>query len=445
MNKEPNRPYRDKPYFKWGTTALVVIIISILLVVIFTDIPGFFSVLKGFGAILSPLVAGVVFAFLLNPLVKFVDTRLAPALEKKKAKNPKARYSPQKLSRAAGIVFALVIAVLLVYAFFSMLLPQLYESVMGIVASAEDYYRSIETWANKLLQDNPEIQSYVEAALDEVYNFLRNWVSTSLLSDMQKLLTTLTTSVVAVVKSVANLLIGLVASVYMLWSKDVFQAQAKKLIVAVFRPSAADHLFYLGRETNKIFNGFVIGKIIDSLIIGFLCYFGMLILRLPYPVLVATVVGVTNVIPFFGPIIGAVPCGFLILLVNPLQCFYFVIFVICLQQLDGNVIGPKILGNTIGISSLGVLISILIGGGLFGLTGMLLCVPTYSVLYSLIKGASEKKLEKRGLPVQTETYTTLEQIDPETLAAVDSASPNSHSRDKGSMGSLFKRAFGKKK
>ena len=117
----------------------------------------------------------------------------------------------------------------------------------------------------------------------------------------------------------------------------------------------------------------------------------------------------------------------------------------CVRDRDGNVIGPKILGNTIGISSLGVLISILIGGGLFGLTGMLLCVPTYSVLYSLIKGASEKKLEKRGLPVQTETYTTLEQIDPETLAAVDSASPNSHSRDKGSMGSLFKRAFGKKK
>jgi predicted PurR-regulated permease PerM len=401
MNKEPNRPYRDKPYFKWGTTALVVIIISILLVVIFTDIPGFFSVLKGFGAILSPLVAGVVFAFLLNPLVKFVDTRLCPVLEKKKQKNPKARYSPQKLSRAAGIVFALVIAVLLVYAFFSMLLPQLYESVMGIVASAEDYYRSIETWANKLLQDNPEIQSYVEAALDEVYNFLRNWVSTSLLSDMQKLLSTLTTSVIAVVKSVANLLIGLVASIYMLWSKDLFQAQAKKLIVAVFRPSAADHLFYLGRETNKIFNGFVIGKIIDSAIIGILCYFGMLILKLPYPILVATVIGITNVIPFFGPIIGAVPCAFLILLVNPLQCFYFVIFVICLQQLDGNVIGPKILGNTIGISGFWVLVSITVAAGLFGFAGMLLGVPVFACIHSAVSFLCESSLRKKGVTDDT--------------------------------------------
>lgn len=410
MKKESNRPYRDKPYFKWGVTALVVIIISILLVVIFTDIPGFFDMLKGFGAILSPLVSGAVFAFLLNPLVKFIDTRLCSVLEKKKQQNPKARYSPQKLSRAAGIVFALVIAGLLIYAFFSMLLPQLYESVMGIVGSAEDYYRSIESWVNKLLQDNPEIQTYVESALDEVYNFLRNWVSTSLLSDMQKLLSTLTTSVIAVIKSVANLFIGLVASVYMLWSKDVFQAQAKKMIVALFRPAAADHLFYLGRETNKIFNGFVIGKIIDSAIIGVLCYLGMLILKLPYPILVATVVGITNVIPFFGPIIGAVPCAFLILLVNPLQCFYFVIFVICLQQLDGNVIGPKILGNTVGISGFWVLVSITVAAGLFGFAGMLLGVPVFAIIYMLISDSVNLALKKKGDTTATDAYYSIEKV-----------------------------------
>ena len=410
MKNEPNRPYRDKPYFKWGVTALVVIIISILLVVIFTDIPGFFAMLKGFGAILSPLVYGVVFAFLLNPLVKFVDTRLCPVLEKKKQQNPKAHYAPQKLSRGAGIVFALVIAGLLIYAFFSMLLPQLYDSVMGIVGSAEDYYRSIENWVNKLLQDNPEIQKYVEAALDEVYNFLRSWVSTSLLSDMQKLLSTLTTSVIAVVKSVANLLIGLVASVYMLWSKDVFQAQAKKMIVALFRPAAADHLFYLGRETNKIFNGFVIGKIIDSAIIGVLCYLGMLILKLPYPILVATVVGITNVIPFFGPIIGAVPCAFLILLVNPLQCFYFVIFVICLQQLDGNVIGPKILGNTVGISGFWVLVSITVAAGLFGFAGMLLGVPVFAIIYMLISDSVNLALRKKGDTTVTDAYYSIDKV-----------------------------------
>ena len=410
MKNEGNHPYRDKPYFKWGMTALAVIIISILLVVIFTDIPGFFTMLKGFGAILSPIISGVVFAFLLNPLVRFVDTRLCPVLEQKKAKNPKAKYVPKKLSRAAGIVFALIVAGLIVYGFFSLLLPQLYESVTGIVSNAETYYKSIETWVNKLLQDNPEIRSYVEAGLDEVYSFLRNWVSTSLLSDMQKVLSTLTTSVIAVVKSVANLLIGLVASVYMLWSKDVFQAQAKKLIVAIFRPSSADHLFYLGRETNKIFNGFVIGKIIDSAIIGVLCYIGMLVFKLPYPILVATVVGITNVIPFFGPIIGAVPCAFLILLVNPLQCFYFVIFVVCLQQLDGNVIGPKILGNTVGISGFWVLVSITVAAGLFGFAGMLLGVPVFAIIYMLISDAVDRLLKKKGDTTQTDAYYGIERV-----------------------------------
>ncbi|MBD9198574.1 MAG: AI-2E family transporter, partial [Clostridiales bacterium] len=156
--------------------------------------------------------------------------------------------------------------------------------------------------------------------------------------------------------------------------------------------------------------GFVIGKIIDSLIIGFLCYFGMLILRLPYPVLVATVVGVTNVIPFFGPIIGAVPCGFLILLVNPLQCFYFVIFVICLQQLDGNVIGPKILGNTIGISGFWVLVSITVAAGLFGFAGMLLGVPVFAIIYMLISDSVNLLLKKKGDTTATDAYYAIERV-----------------------------------
>lgn len=365
--------------------------------------------LKGFGAILSPLVAGVVFAFLLNPLVKFVDTRLCPVLEKKKQKNPKARYSPQKLSRAAGIVFALVIAVLLVYAFFSMLLPQLYESVMGIVASAEDYYRSIETWANKLLQDNPEIQSYVEAALDEVYNFLRNWVSTSLLSDMQKLLSTLTTSVIAVVKSVANLLIGLVASIYMLWSKDLFRrrpkADRRRLPSLRRRPSVLsrprdkqdlqrlchrqDHRLRHHRHSVLLRHADPQAALSHSGGDGHRHHERHSLLR-----------------PHHRR--GAV--RILILLVNPLQCFYFVIFVICLQQLDGNVIGPKILGNTIGISGFWVLVSITVAAGLFGFAGMLLGVPVFAIIYLLISDAINLSLKKKGDTTRTDAYYSIEKV-----------------------------------
>ena len=185
---------------------------------------------------------------------------------------------------------------------------------------------------------------------------------------------------------------------------------------------AADHILHLGRETNKIFNGFVIGKIIDSAIIGVICYIGMLILKLPYPALVATIVGVTNVIPFFGPIIGAVPSGLLILLVNPLQAFYFVIFVICLQQLDGNVIGPKILGNTVGISGFWVLISITVAASLFGFAGMLLGVPVFAVIYMLISDAVNLALSRKGRTTVTDAYGPIQEVsDLDRPAAAEAA------------------------
>ena len=396
--------HRDKPYVKWGLTALAVIFISILLVVIFTNLPGFFGMLTALEAILEPLIFGVVIAFLLNPIVRFVDSRLLPLLEQKTKLKP---AHIRNLSRAAGIFIGVVVAVLILYAFFSMLLPQLYESVVGIVDNAENYYMSIDRWVTNVLEDNPEIQGYVDSALGKIYEFINNWITTTFLQDVQKLLATVTTSVVAVVKSLMNVLIGLVASVYILWSKETFQAQGKKIIVAAFSRKGAD----LGRNIYRVFNGFVIGKIVDSAIIGVLCYIGILILKMPYPALIATVIGVTNVIPFFGPIIGLVPCAFLILLVNPLQAFYFVIFILVLQQVDGNVIGPKILGNTVGISGFWVLASITIAASLFGFTGMILGVPVFAILYLLISDSVNEKLRKKSLTTDTRAYRDIQTVD----------------------------------
>ena len=393
--------HRDKPYVKWGLTALVVIFVSILLVVIFTDLPGFFGVLTALEMILEPLIFGVVIAFLLNPIVRFVDSRLLPLLEQK------TKWKPafiRNLSRAAGIFVSVVVAVLILYAFFSMLLPQLYESVVGIVDNAETYYTSIDRWVTNILEDNPEIQSYVDSALGKIYEFINNWITTTFLQDVQKLLTTLTSSVVAFVKGFMNFLIGFVASIYILWSKETFQAQSKKIIVALLSPKGADHVFYLGRNIYRVFNGFVIGKIVDSAIIGVLCYIGILILKMPYPALIATVIGVTNVIPFFGPIIGLVPCAFLILLVNPLQAFYFVIFILVLQQVDGNIIGPKILGSSTGLSGIWVLFSILLFGGLFGFVGMLIGVPVFAVIYDLIRQLIIRGLELRSKSKMFDDY-----------------------------------------
>mgnify|MGYP004486478471 FL=1 len=397
----------DKRYFKWGLTALVVIFISILLVVIFTNLPGFFAMLRSIGKILSPLIAGVVIAFLLNPLVVFVDNRLGPLLAKKMKKAQTAKT----ISRVCGIIASLIVGSLLIYAFFAMLLPQLYESVTNIVDNAGEYFNSIERWITNILEDNPEIQGYVDKGLEQLRAFIENWVTTTFLSDMSKLVTTVSTSVFAVIKSLTNFIIGLVASIYMLWSKDTFRAQTKKIMVAALRPSAADRLLSLGRSAYRIFNGFIIGKLIDSVIIGILCYIVCAALKMPFTALVATIVGVTNVIPFFGPIIGAVPSAFLILLVDPLKAFYFVIAVIVIQQLDGNVIGPKILGNTIGISGFWVLASITIAAGIFGFAGMLLGVPVFALLYVIISDAVNARLRKKQHTTVTEDYRDIQTVE----------------------------------
>lgn len=400
------REEHDRRYFKWGLTALTVIFISILLVVIFTNLPGFFALLGSIGKILSPLVSGIVIAFLLNPIFNFVDLRLRPLLRKRGMKEKKART----FSRAVALVFAFLFGTFIVYAFFAMLVPQLYESVMSIVESAPEYYQSLEKWAVNILEGNPEIRTYVEKALETIQTYVQNWVKTSFLSDVQKLLATLTTSVMAVVKSITNFIIGLVASIYILWSKDTFQAQAKKMVVAAFKPAAADHLLDLGSSINRIFSGFIIGKIIDSAIIGVLCYICMTLMKMPYTALIATIVGVTNVIPVFGPFIGAVPSALIILLVDPLQAFYFVIFIIVLQQVDGNVIGPKILGNTVGISGFWVLISITVAASIFGFAGMLLGVPVFAVIYLIISDIVNSALRRKNKTTVTDDYYGIREV-----------------------------------
>lgn len=408
---------RDSRYVKWGLTALAVIFISIVLVVIFTNLPGFFDVLKKTGKILSPLVTGAVIAFLLNPLVKLVDRGVKSYFLKRQMKEKNAA----KLSRTAGVLFALVFAVLVLIGFFSMLLPQLYESVLSIWNSAPAYYRKAEAWALEVLEDNPEIQIYINTAFDKVYEVVENWFKTTFLSDMTKLLSAVTSSVIAVIKSFANFIIGFVASIYILFSKEKFQAQAKKLVAGIFSPAGADRVLAIAAETNRVLNGFVIGKIIDSAIIGVLCYIGMALLRLPYAALLSTIVGITNVIPVFGPVIGMIPGALILLLINPLQALYFLIFVLVLQQVDGNVIGPKILGNTVGISGFWVLVSITIAASLFGFAGMLLGVPVFAIIYSLVSDKLNRRLRKKDLPTETDDYYAIHKMD--DLAPLEPAEP----------------------
>lgn len=391
---------RNNKYFRWGLTALCVIMASAIFVVIFTNLQGFFQVIRDAIKILSPLIYGAVFAYLLNPLEKLVENSLRPRLTRKMKSPDKA----QTVSRVLGVLTAILIGGFLVYGLFALVLPQLYETILSIVSNLQEYMGKAESWILNLLADHPDLQRAANSVLDKIYHFLQHDLPEQLLSNVQTYLTGVTNSVMAVVREIISILIGLVASIYILWSKDTFQSQAKKLIVAVFRPTAANRILYVGRETHRIFSGFIVGKIIDSLIVGVLYYIGMKIIGLPFPVLIATIVGVTNIIPFFGPFIGIIPSAVLILLVDPLQAFYFLIFAVILQQIDGNVIAPKILGDSIGISGFWVLISITLAGNLFGFAGMLLGVPVFAVLYTLLCEWTNRSLRSKHRPTVTEVY-----------------------------------------
>lgn len=403
--------WKQSRYFPLGIMILSIVVISLLLLAVVLNLSSVSAAVGRIFDVFSPVINGVVFAYLLNPLMNFIDRRLYPFLVRRKMPEPKAK----KLSRAVSLVFALLFALVLIYEFFNMLLPQLVESVTSIVNNMGTYYSDAEKWILGILDNNPELRTWANNFMGQMEEFVTKWIQDNdLLSNVNKLfsgLTSITSSVVSVVQGVLDLLIGFVAAVYILWSRDTFLAQIKKITVAIWKEQTADHLFDLGRRIHKVFSGFVTGKLVDSMIIGVLCYIGMLILRLPFPALVATVVGVTNIIPFFGPMIGAVPCGFLILLVNPLQCLYFAIFIFALQQVDGNIIGPRILGDTIGISGFWILVSITVAGGLFGFAGMILGVPVFAVLYMLVSDVVSSLLRRKHHTTNTEAYYAIEHVE----------------------------------
>lgn len=385
---------------------LTVVSVSLVLLAIVLNLSAVGAFFKTLQRVFSPVIIGLVLAYLMNPLMNFMERRLYPRFEKKTT-----QVKAKRRSRTISLSFALLVMLVIVYEFCALLLPQLYESILGIGNNVSNYYATIDGWLASFFADNPEMRTNVDRFIVETFEMVKNWANSGLLPGIETILTGLTTSIVSMVRTLLNVLIGVFVAVYMLYSRDTFLAQSKKVIVAVCSEQTANRILDVGRRIHKVFSGFIIGKIVDSLIIGLLCYFGMRILRLPYPELIATVIGVTNVIPFFGPFIGAIPSAFLILLVNPLQALYFCIFILVLQQLDGNVIGPRILGDSIGISGFWVLISITVAGGLFGFAGMVLGVPVFAVAYMLINDFIVFKLKEKKKPVDTACYQTIQTVD----------------------------------
>ncbi|MCI7106543.1 MAG: AI-2E family transporter [Lachnospiraceae bacterium] len=353
------------------------------------------------------IIIGLVLAYLLNPIVKNLEGFLYKHLQKKIKTDKKAKKLSRGLGIAGAILFLLVILVLLI----AMIVPATISSIAGLVDTLPgNVAHLISTIQNGKLGDF-ELTDTISSILTKLTDTLEKWATNTLLPQAQAYLLQITSGVITIFKAVMNFVVGIIVAAYVLMIKERLIGQSKKVIFSVFKPKQGNVIVELMHKANEIFGGFIGGKLIDSAIIGVICYLGCCILRIPDAMLVAVIVGVTNIIPVFGPFIGAVPSLLLVVIQSPWHALYLLIFIIILQQVDGNIIGPKILGSSTGLSSFWVMFSILIGGGLFGFLGMLLGVPVFAMIYYILRRLVNYGIEKKHLPLATDDYVEIAGVD----------------------------------
>lgn len=403
----------NNKYFRWGLTAFFVLAAAIAFYYFIfhsSNIRAGFHVVID---ILMPVVWGLAIAYLLTPVLNFVENKLfLPLCRKCKMKETPKRNS---FVRGISILVTAFLFVALIYMLFSMLISQIVPSVESIIVNFDSYTNNIIKWINKTLENNPDISAYAVKMVDTYSEQLEKWL-TDVIPNTVDLIKTVSISVLNLIGVLWDFIIGFIISIYVLASKEKFAGQAKKTAFALFEQDTANTVIKNFRFTHKTFIGFLGGKIVDSIIIGILCFIGTSIMKTPYAVLVSVIIGVTNVIPFFGPYMGAIPSTILIFIVDPmhpLNCVYFVIFILILQQFDGNILGPKILGSSTGLTGFWVIFAITFFGGLFGVTGMIVGVPIWAVIYAGIRASINSMLKKKNLPQEGSKYEKLDYVDAE--------------------------------
>lgn len=392
----------DKKYLYWGLTAALSIIAGILFYYILFHSEKLSSAFHSFITICMPIIDGLILAYLMTPILNAVENKLVKPIYIK-AKVPMSKKIEKRI-RMFSIIITVIFIFVVFYEFFSLIIPELIRSVQSIYFQFPIYIQNLTVWATGLLENNPELESSAIQLLDKYSAMLEELVNTRLLPKLNELIISLSTGVIGFFKAMWNFIIGFIISIYILGSKERFAGQAKKIAYAFFNTESANHVISNFRFIHSTFSGFISGKIVDSIIIGIICFICTSLIGTPYAILVSVIIGVTNIIPFFGPWFGGIPSAILILMVNPLQCLYFIILILVIQQFDGNILGPKILGDSTGLSGFWVIFAITLFGGLFGVLGMVVGVPIFAVFYAGFRGLVNKKLAKKQLPVETAPY-----------------------------------------
>ena len=405
----------QKKYLAAIISVLTIIFISLLMVITIFKFDKVLSILGIILKALMPIIWGFIIAYLLNPVMKFFEKYVNKAFSRKKPR--------KKLCRGISVTLTAIFAIVVISSLLYFVLPKLRDSIIDIGSKSEGWIANIEAFLTKFLQDNPEVNAFIMEQFDSIQSYATDFLNT-IQPEITSFIQNFTVGFLNFLIGVKDFVLGFIVSIYLLISKEKLLAQFKKVFIAIFSKKICRQMSMVYHRSNKLFSGFIGGKIIDSFIIGILCFIGMNFLNIEYVVLISFIIGVTNVIPFFGPFIGAIPSGLLILLAQPEKIIPFLIFIFLLQQFDGNILGPHILGDSTGLPAFWVMFAIFLGGGLFGFTGMLLGVPTFALIYSLFRSYVETKLENKRLPIDTLSYMGSTQAFYTVRRAKDIISPN---------------------
>ena len=386
MKISPNKRYNTVAFY-----AAIVIAVNVVLVAALLKADTIMGFLDKCVAVMSPITWGIVIAFLMNPIMVRCE-KLLNRFVFKKTPRPKA-------SRAISVIAACLVFAGIIVGLVAVVVPELLKSISEIIDNFSSYADTAQDWVMKLFKNNKQIE---KALTDTINRFTKDFGTT--LNELRPYINDVLSGAWDFINVLKDFVLGFIVSIYLLFSKETLFAQAKKILISICKRSTYTRLIRLFRKTNSIFSGFIGGKIIDSFIIGVLCYIGLTIMNMDYSLMISVIIGVTNIIPFFGPFIGAIPSGLFILLVQPNKFIALLIFIFALQQFDGNVLGPKILGNSTGLPGFWVLVALFVGGGLFGFAGMVLAVPVFALFYALVREGVENTLRKKNLPVDTKNY-----------------------------------------
>lgn len=373
---------------------IIVVSVGIILFFIIKNLGGIFNKVGEIIKLLMPFIYGFSMAYLLAIPLKFLEDKVLKFMDKK---------NQYKAKRFISITITYISAAILISIIFSILVPELSRSIYTLLENIPDYIKALEEYINNIviaLNLNGDMVEDIVKDFNSISKYITSIAGTAVL-DLFQFSANIT-------QYILNIFIATIISIYLLAGKEKFFAQIKKFLYAMLPEKPVKYVIELTRSSHKTFIGFLGGKLLDSLIIGIICFVGMNIFKMPYPLLVSFIIGITNVVPVFGPFIGAVPSVIIIFIASPIKALWFILFILVLQQFDGNILGPKILGNSTGLTAFWVMFAILLGNGLFGVVGMILGVPTFAVIYSIIVSVINNALKEKGLPVEAKEYAAPE-------------------------------------